>query len=239
LTTSYSWDSTYTSDLNATSSTAPYAELHGWFSEVNSSQKLLKYLISPSLSLSKDTTTFLDLGTGNGEMLFLLREKGEFRGRMVGVDYSEQAVKLCKRVDLTKDMSGGGNDETGAEIDRNNRRKGIEFETWDMMRDKPLSGWGEGFDVVLDKGTFDAVSLSAETDVEGKRIHEGYREKVESLAKKGGLVLVTSCNWTEEELKGWFEGGQLQAVGRVEYRVFSFGGQNGQSVCSVCFRRKS
>lgn len=136
---------------------------------------------------------------------------------MLGVDYSLASVKLARRIAGQKNLD-------------------IEFEVWDIMGDE--NPWlGEVFDVVLDKGTFDAVSLNAEEDVDGRRICEGYRDKVEKMVKPGGRFLITSCNWTEKELGEWFGGGGLVVEGRVEYPTFSFGGMKGQSVYSVCFRR--
>lgn len=117
-------------------------------------------------------------------------------------------------------------------------RGGMEFTQWDIMNMPPRPQWIGGWDVVLDKGTFDAVSLSEEMNGEGRRVVEGYREKVERLVRRGGLLVVTSCNWTERELRGWFEGGNLEVKGRVEYPVFKFGGVEGQSVCTICFRRR-
>lgn len=136
---------------------------------------------------------------------------------MLGVDYSLASVKLARRIAGQKNLD-------------------IEFEVWDIMGDE--NPWlGEVFDVVLDKGTFDAVSLNAEEYVDGRRICEGYRNKVEKMVKPGGRFLITSCNWTEKELGEWFGGGDLVVEGRVEYPTFSFGGMKGQSVYSVCFRR--
>ena len=112
----------------------------------------------------------------------------------------------------------------------------MEFKQWDIMGEEK---WMEGeFDLVLDKGTFDAVSLSGEVDGEGRKICEGYRARVEVLMKPGGRFLVTSCNWTEEELRSWFEGEELVYAGRIAYPKFSFGGKTGQSISSVCFRRE-
>ena len=160
-------------------------------------------------------------------MLFLLREEGSFRGYMLGVDYSQQSVDLCRKWVGNKGLGAGG------------QRRGLEFEVWDIMSGEALIRMSEGFDVVLDKGTFDAISLSDETDARGRRLCEGYRERVEGLVREGGILLITSCNWTEEELKGWFESEQnLETVGRIDYPVFRFGGQIGQSICSVCFRRR-
>ena len=163
-------------------------------------------------------------------MLFLLREEGGFDGEMLGVDYSAQSVELCRRLADSKGL--GKEDGQG--------KQEVEFEIWDISQTQPRHDWFEAFDIVLDKGTFDAISLSADIDYEGKRVCEGYRERVECVVKQGGYVVVTSCNWTERELKSWFAGEQsgLEAVGRVEYPVFKFGGQTGQSVSTVCFKKE-
>lgn len=100
-----------------------------------------------------------------------------------------------------------------------------------------------GFDIVLDKGTFDAVSLS--DDAKDTRVCERYPRIARRLVRAGGFVVVTSCNWTEEELVSWFVGGghgqgendRLVVWGRVEYPRFRFGGHEGQGVSTVCFRR--
>ncbi|CAD6585450.1 MAG: hypothetical protein ASARMPRED_002166 [Alectoria sarmentosa] len=237
------WDTTYTHDLTTHASTPSHTG-QTWFEDVNASRKILNYLTSPSskLPLDKKATTFLDLGTGNGEMLFLLREEGGFGGRMVGVDYSAGSVELCRRLAIAKGIPLIS-EETG----EGEKEGTVEFTEWDILRSTPPPSWtNSGFDVVFDKGTFDAISLSAETDERGKRVCEGYRARVERLVKKGGVVVVTSCNWTEEELVGWFEGGGgdgdgeggLEVCGRVVYPVFRFGGVEGQSVQSVVFRKR-
>lgn len=174
-------------------------------------------------------------------MLFLLREEGGFEGRMVGVDYSAGGVELCRRLAGVKGVGLVSDGREGGQGEGN-----VEFTEWDILNSAPHPSWTHpGFDVVLDKGTFDAVSLSDEVDARGRRVCEGYRDKVERLLKRGGVVVVTSCNWTEEELVGWFEGGGdgdgeggLEMCGRVEYPVFRFGGRQGQSVQSVVFRRR-
>ena len=100
-----------------------------------------------------------------------------------------------------------------------------------------------GFDVVLDKGTFDAISLAG--DAKETRVCERYPDIARKLLKAGGFLVVTSCNWTEDELVKWFTSGtegvsrsdRLDVWGRVEYPRFRFGGQEGQGVCTVCFQR--
>ncbi len=152
---------------------------------------------------------------------------------MVGVDYSAGSVELCRRLAKSKGFRV-------VESESENGEGGMEFTEWDILHEGPRLEWTRpGFDVVLDKGTFDAVSLSGEVDGGGRRVCEGYRERVGRLVRRGGWVVVTSCNWTEEELVGWFEGGEggLERWGRMEYPVFRFGGGMGQSVQSVVFRR--
>lgn len=147
---------------------------------------------------------------------------------MLGVDYSPQSVELARRVAVEKGVQGD-----------------VEFRVWDILNGKGGGDDGDGqeheqeqelgeWDVVLDKGTFDAVSLSGVPDVERR-----YVRRVEELVKKGGLVLVTSCNWTEDEVRRWFEGGGgLEFCGRIEYPTFRFGGATGQAISSVCLRRR-
>ncbi|KAL8787904.1 MAG: hypothetical protein Q9213_001931 [Squamulea squamosa] len=217
------WETTYTSDLS-TNFQNPTHTGTTWFTSSNASPLTLAYLHSITPPLSKSSTTFLDLGTGNGEMLFLLRSEGGFKGNMLGIDYSPASVELASRVAKQK---GYKSEEVG-------------FREWDILA---AEGWQGGeFDVVLDKGTFDAISLNEETDGLGRRVCEGYKEKVVGMVKMGGRLLVTSCNWTESELREWFEGKDRDGMGfefegRVDYPKFRFGGREGQSVYGVCFRR--
>ena len=50
--------------------------------------------------------------------------------------------------------------------------------------------------------------------------------------------MITSCNWTEKELRTWLEAEVLRFDGKVDYPVFRFGGQIGQSISTVSFRRE-
>ncbi|KAF7901890.1 uncharacterized protein EAF01_007188 [Botrytis porri] len=240
-----------------------------WFDDSSAEDKVVDFLNGEVfekdlLGLGKERRRkdfgLLDLGTGNGHFLVRLREGEEdsdeeeeeegrkseemgkkWVGRMMGVDYSERSIEFAKRIAKDKLEKG-----EGERIEQGNE---IEFITWDIMKEDPspkvLNGeQAKGWDIVLDKGTFDAISLSEEVDTNGKRIFEGYKEKVLALVRMGGVAVVTSCNWTEEELIEWFVGkGEEEQVERfevlrkIEYRSFSFGGVKGQTVCSVCFRK--
>jgi hypothetical protein len=165
---------------------------------------------------------------------------------MLGVDYSPQSISLARTLA-----------HHYASTDAKNPCGDIQFEVLDLIHSDPATQpwWPrEGFDLVLDKGTFDAISLSSETITSPTdtqhRVCELYPSKVLKMVKPGGFLLVTSCNWTEEEVVHWFttsEGslesvesvGQLEFWGKVKYPKYKFGGQEGQGVTSICFRRVS
>jgi len=248
-----SWDKLYETEIS--NHAADPSDLGTiWFDDSSAEDTLLAFLHSPSLALDVSHTSFLDIGTGNGHFLFRLREpfpsdededgdedgveqeqpqrpRTGFGGRVLGTDYSHQSIAFAHRIAASRVPA----------VDPK-----IEFLQHDIMTSSPsvlLTPPNEkGFDVVLDKGTFDAISLAEErlggADGEGKRLCEGYKDRILPLIKEGGLFLVTSCNWTEEELRGWFEGGELVFETGLRYRSFRFGGREGQSTSSVCFRKR-
>lgn len=56
---------------------------------------------------------------------------------------------------------------------------------------------GETFDLCHDKGTYDAISLCPD-DAQKKRL--AYIKAVHHITKENGLFVITSCNWTQNEL---------------------------------------
>lgn len=168
---------------------------------------------------------FLDLGTGNGHMLFALCEENDdgqsWHGDMVGVDYSQASVQLAQR------------------IAKQRRLEAVRFIQWDLLDEAAGDWFHDGFDVVLDKGTFDAISLMPQGNA---RQHpcDIYREKVQQLVKPGLVLIVTSCNWTKDELIGWLapDSGEMAYHSEAQYPSFTFGGKTGQSVVTLVFRRK-
>jgi len=203
------------------------------------------------LSLRPARAAVLDLGCGNGALLRAARRRAGFRGRCLGVDYSARSVELARRIegapedddDDESEDEDGDTGSSGGRGEEDGRR--VEFQVWDVLR-SPLSEiGGEGaWDVVLDKGTFDAVSLSEERDA----ACAAYKDRVLALLRPGGCFLVTSCNWTEDELRRWFRGGGgpdegagagLDVVGRIDYPSFSFGGVKGQTISTLCFMKQT
>ncbi|KAF7560011.1 hypothetical protein G7046_g4148 [Stylonectria norvegica] len=229
------WDSLYTTEIsNHAADPSDIGTV--WFDDSDAETKILEFLdtLAESADLNKTTAAFLDLGCGNGSLLFALRDE-DWAGRALGVDYSARSIELARQITAAKQEESQGED---------NPSKPVEFQEWDVIGgpfSTILNGeQADGWDVVLDKGTFDAISLSDDKDEQGRRLCEGYGDRVLPLVKKGGIFLVTSCNWTETELKSWFEGSNnkgFQVAGRVEYRSFSFGGAKGQTISTLCFRK--
>ncbi|KAI5847870.1 S-adenosyl-L-methionine-dependent methyltransferase [Morchella snyderi] len=218
------WDQAYETESHNFSAD-PTNEGQIWFDESDAESRILRYLSSQDLPPS---TSFLDVGTGNGHLLFELIESGEYDGgAMVGIDYSPRAVELAEKIAIERGVEGR-----------------VRFVVGDCVKDElSAAEWvpQNGFGVVLDKGTFDAISLSGEVldDGSGRRLYEGYAQGVVGVMARGGLLVVTSCNWTEEELKKkLLLNTDLEYYGKISYPSFSFGGKTGQAISSICFRRK-
>ncbi|GAB7358147.1 hypothetical protein MBLNU230_g0305t1 [Neophaeotheca triangularis] len=235
------WDDIYAREVtNFTHDANDEGEV--WFDDSDAENVVIKELeaLEEEGVLSKLVSRFLDLGTGNGHMLFELREREAstdepedcWLGEMVGVDYSEASVELARRIGVARELMSEGDGDAGAGA--------ITFEQWDLLSAEPGAWLGNGFDVVLDKGTFDAISLMPRSE-SGHHPCEVYRDKVVPLIKLGCYLIVTSCNWTKQELIQWLVGdgaGGLEYVKEGHYREFSFGGQKGQTVVTLVFRRR-
>ena len=63
---------------------------------------------------------------------------------------------------------------------------------------------GREFDVCLDKGTYDTVSLSPSN---ADTLRAAYIQSLGNLMKDDGLFIIASSNWTEEELRKHFNQG--------------------------------
>ncbi|KIP05857.1 hypothetical protein PHLGIDRAFT_483902 [Phlebiopsis gigantea 11061_1 CR5-6] len=121
--------------------------------------------------------TILEVGAGNGVLLFALQEAGYDGAHMLGVDYSEGAVDLARRVGSSR---GDGCAD-------------VKFESCDFLKDLPagLDGTSDArWDFVLDKGTFDAIAL-ADKDAAGRSPADGYPLRIGQVVRPGGYFLIT------------------------------------------------
>lgn len=273
-----SWDSLYTTELTNHAAN-PSDTGTNWFDDSDAEGRIVAFLESLAEEdqavlpepLSQADASFLDLGCGNGSLLFALRDEG-WEGAMLGVDYSGQSVALAKNIaESRKEKGDEDEDEDAEDAEEEDQSTPVNFLEWDLLNgplaltstpsdsSSPLSYTSSPsrlYDIILDKGTFDAISLSTHEPTstststapseqqEQQPPHpcEVYRRRLlQLLSPNGGIFLITSCNWTEPELRSWFlddRDGELSVVGRVDYPTFTFGGVKGQTISTLCFRRK-
>ncbi|XP_004232013.1 uncharacterized protein [Solanum lycopersicum] len=172
----------------------------------------------------------LDIGTGNGLLLQELAKQGF--SDLTGTDYSEGAVDLARSL---ADRDGFTN---------------VKFLVDDILETK----LDKRFQLVMDKGTLDAIGLHPDGPI--KRII--YWDSVSRLVAPGGLLVITSCNSTKDELVEEVDTLNQRRVacqrpGTVEasvdpppfryldhvrtYPTFTFGGSVGSRVATVAFLR--
>ncbi|EJU04883.1 S-adenosyl-L-methionine-dependent methyltransferase [Dacryopinax primogenitus] len=212
------WDGVYQREIGSFHEIADEGEV--WFGE-DVLQKMIDWALE-NVPPTPDSPYILDIGTGNGVTLFGLAEVGYPLDQLCGIDYSNHSVELARAIAANRGMSQ------------------ITFKQCDILFDTPAHlenmSDGQGWDLVLDKGTFDAVSLGQYEQLE-QPASRLYPIKVGALLKEGGMLLITSCNFTEAEIRNLFEtsASRLQFHSHVKHRTFSFGGQTGTVVSTTAF----
>ncbi len=135
------------------------------------------------------------------------------------MDYVQKAIDLAKAV--TEDEEEAGK---------------ISFDQGDILAKEMSSPClKRQYDVCLDKGTYDAISLSPENPGDKRK---AYQDNLFKLMKDDGLFIITSCNWTLEELKSQFEVDEhFQLVDKIPSPTFQFGGKVGNRETSLIFMK--
>lgn len=188
-----------------------------WFSDSNAEEKMVEFLFDNLNEYAiHDQSSMVDIGTGNGHLLFTLREEG-FKGQLLGIDYSEKSVEFARSIAEENDVD-------------------VEFEVVDIFSES----WDpKVVDVVLDKGTLDAIALSG-LQYNGKPVVEIYPHAIDKLMTKGSVFLITSCNFTEKELESIIlQNKSLKLWKKVDYPSFQFGGVKGSTICTLAFVKQS
>ncbi|XP_067683882.1 EEF1A lysine methyltransferase 2-like isoform X2 [Haliotis asinina] len=160
----------------------------------------------------------LDLGCGNGMMLVELH--GEGYKDLTGVDYSEAAVQLARNIANKEGMTD------------------IKYEVADLIHDVRqgvLTCRCGQYRVCVDKGTYDAISLMPDDALTARQT---YRTNIKHLLRADGLFVITSCNWTQEQLEEFFSK-DFSLLSVIPTPTFHFGGKTGNSVTSLVFKPKS
>ncbi|KAG7279901.1 hypothetical protein CRUP_021534 [Coryphaenoides rupestris] len=83
------------------------------------------------------------------------------------------------------------------------------------------------------KGTFDAISLNPE---DTKEVRTRYVRALSGALKEGGYFVITSCNWTKEQLLQRFSPG-FELVQQLPTPCIQFGGKTGNNVTALIFKR--
>ncbi|KAM7047479.1 EEF1A lysine methyltransferase 2 isoform 2-T2 [Acridotheres tristis] len=172
----------------------------------------------------RELQTFQDIGDtgeiwfGEESMVRIIRwlEKHKAKSgymNLTGIDYSPSAIQLSEKVREKEGMSN------------------IKLKVEDFLAP---SAELSGFDICIDKGTFDAISLDP-SDAVGKR--KVYVGSLCRALKPEGFFLITSCNWTKEELLNEFREG-FEILEELPTPKFCFGGRIGNSVTALVFQRK-
>lgn len=136
--------------------------------------------------------------------------------RLTGVDYSVNAINLSKRIADDQDID-------------------ITYEVLDLLSAdeiKRLFG-DKKFDVVHDKGTYDAISLHPDDPTE-KRLK--YIQNLYDITSNDGHLILSSCNWTEDELCKSLVG-KFEIYKTIPTPTFKFGGKVGSVVTQVVFKK--
>ncbi|KAF8638267.1 hypothetical protein AX17_002289 [Amanita inopinata Kibby_2008] len=173
------WDDAYKKELANFEEIGDEGEI--WFG-TESLEKIVdwaKVNVPPS-----NKAPILEIGSGNGTLLFALAEAGYAPSTITGVDYSADAIELAKAISTKRDIEG------------------MTFVECNFLQHDLLDKHGP-WDLVLDKGTYDSIALGAK-DEHGHSAALRYPTQLARLLKPGGYFLITSCNFTEEELQAAF-----------------------------------
>lgn len=129
---------------------------------------------------------------------------------LTGVDYSERSIEFAKKLAADQGHSN------------------IQFEVLDILAETNNLGT---FKIVHDKGTYDAIALM-ENAIEHRKT---YLKNVSKLVEE--LFIITSCNFTENELIESFSEHFLKFE-TIPTPSFQFGGKQGNKTVSLCFKKK-
>ncbi|EST07819.1 Methyltransferase domain protein [Kalmanozyma brasiliensis GHG001] len=227
------WDAVYAREVTNFHDIGEEGEV--WFGE-DTVMRMIRFLETYYTDNPCSAPTVLDLGTGNGHLLFEMLESSAdledvlTASRLVGVDYSDASIELARSIATKR---GGTCEE-------------VRFQTADLLDSSSVEslvtlpksqlGAEEAWDLVCDKGTMDAIALSSQP-INNRLPIDLYTDAVAKLVKKNGLFLITSCNFTEQELKSRFTTSGFEVEQVLPSPSFTFGGAKGSTTSSVAFRK--
>jgi len=201
------WDEIYSTELtNFQNNDEDRGEV--WFGE-SVVDKIVNWI--GKLEGVHPNTTILDVGCGNGHTLFQLENEGYLS--LSGIDYSESAILLAQQIAEKENVP-------------------IHFQVDDILNTKIT----DRYHIVMDKGTFDVVSLFPEPLEPMKK----YSQAVFNLLDSDpSYFIITSCNFTHQELLDFFQEQGFCYFSHIKYPTITFGGQEGSTVTTIAFKKRS
>ncbi|XP_068597378.1 EEF1A lysine methyltransferase 2 isoform X2 [Brachionichthys hirsutus] len=198
------WEDVYQKDLETFKDIGDVGEI--WFGE-ESVNRVLRWMEQAGVP---QNAAILDIGTGNAAFLVELAKHG-YRN-LTGIDYSPASIELSRNVLRMEDLTD------------------IAVKEMDFLN---CPGELKDFDVCVDKGTFDAISLNPDNAKNSKKL---YVQSLRDALKDKGLFAITSCNWTKEQLlEKLSEGFEFEQ--ELPTPSFQFGGKTGNTVTTLIFKR--
>ncbi|KRY13677.1 Protein bicaudal D -like protein 1 [Trichinella patagoniensis] len=161
-------------------------------------------------------SSILDLGCGNASLLLNLAKRGY--SNLTGIDYSDSAIQLAQ-----------------AKANREKLNQ-IHFQNLDLMINS--ENLHNKFDVILDKGTFDVISLREDAE---KAVPVYISNVTHYYCRKSNLprlFFIASCNNTRTELINYFET-NFEIMDEEHFSTINFGGKTGTTLTCVIFSLKS
>ncbi|KRY50708.1 Protein bicaudal D -like protein 1 [Trichinella britovi] len=152
-------------------------------------------------------SSILDLGCGNASLLLNLAKRGY--SNLTGIDYSDSAIQLAQ-----------------AKANREKLNQ-IHFQNLDLMINS--ENLHNKFDVILDKGTFDVISLREDAE---KAVPVYISNVTHYYCRKSNLprlFFIASCNNTRTELINYFET-NFEIMDEEHFSTINFGGKTGTTL---------
>ncbi|RWS29288.1 protein-lysine N-methyltransferase METTL10-like protein [Leptotrombidium deliense] len=192
---------------------------HGERGEVWFGKSVAKNIVQWLCNHVEKSVSIIEIGSGNGQLLMDLSKCG-FK-TLFGIDYSSEAIHFSKLLRDSLQMSDS-----------------IEFEEADFLvyNFQESSVLSKQYDIVIDKGTFDAICLNP--DANDEQIKVTYYTNICKYLKRNGLFMLTSCNWTKSEILDQISAAKcsLTLFDEIETPKFTFGGNTGNKVVSLIFK---
>ncbi|XP_055925577.1 EEF1A lysine methyltransferase 2-like [Argiope bruennichi] len=200
------WDQFYSVELKNFEDHGDIGEI--WFRKKNL-ERIVKWLEKNKVEKS---APILDIGCGNGMTLITLARSG-FED-LTGVDYSEKAIQLAQKIAESENVKAN--------------LEALDF----LSPSDPSTLNSKNFQVIIDKGTYDAICLDIE-HVEEKR--RQYIQQILNLLSSNGYFILFSCNWTKDELQQHFKDFCLHD--EIDIPTISFGGKTGRTVTALIMKK--